>query len=284
MEAWYPDAVRNPAVISPGMWASSPHPPRGVLHTVEADLFRPHPSLYYGRAGTHPHFTVGRGVDGVRTWQHYPITGPSRALRNLPGGVETNRLRAYQIEIVGRAGTIDQLDDATYAELARTMRWLEGQTGIPPLIRTMHPYPPPGGVRLGSEPWRMGFGEWLAFTGWCGHQHVPENVHGDPGALDTRRLLPQPPPFTVEDDEMRYPIDLVAGPPGPDGLVPIWRLTGPDGGIVTLNGAPFHGSLPSIGVTRTDAISLIPRKDRDGYTITCAETLPGWTSPTYSFP
>ncbi|HEY6222818.1 MAG TPA: hypothetical protein VIW26_03470, partial [Gemmatimonadales bacterium] len=38
---------------------------------------------------------------------------------------------------------------------------------------------------------------WLAFDGWCGHQHVPNNDHGDPGAIDIARLLaiaaPTPP-------------------------------------------------------------------------------------------
>ena len=31
--------------------------------------------------------------------------------------------------------------------------------------------------------------EWNDFDGWCGHQHVPENEHWDPGKLDIGRLL-----------------------------------------------------------------------------------------------
>jgi hypothetical protein len=31
--------------------------------------------------------------------------------------------------------------------------------------------------------------EWNNFDGWCGHQHVPENEHWDPGKLDIGRLL-----------------------------------------------------------------------------------------------
>jgi hypothetical protein len=197
MDAWCPFAIRNPSPYAEvGTWAASAAPSRGVLHTTEADIFRPHPRLYYGIEGTHPHVTVGRGIlpdgrAGVASWQHHPSTRPSRALRNLPGGVETNRLRVFNIEVVARAATVAALDDATYTELARIMRWAELELGIAPVILTMFAYPPPNGIRLnGREPWRLTFTEWLAFNGWCGHQHVPENVHGDPGALDTERLEP----------------------------------------------------------------------------------------------
>lgn len=37
-------------------------------------------------------------------------------------------------------------------------------------------------VRLTDERWRR-------YSGWCGHQHVPHNAHGDPGAIDVTRLL-----------------------------------------------------------------------------------------------
>jgi hypothetical protein len=30
---------------------------------------------------------------------------------------------------------------------------------------------------------RFSFARWRSFYGWCGHQHVPENAHGDPGAF-----------------------------------------------------------------------------------------------------
>jgi hypothetical protein len=30
---------------------------------------------------------------------------------------------------------------------------------------------------------------WNAFKGVCGHSHVPENLHGDPGALDFANLI-----------------------------------------------------------------------------------------------
>jgi hypothetical protein len=37
-------------------------------------------------------------------------------------------------------------------------------------------------------PQRFSGDEWLAFSGICGHQHVPENIHWDPGLLPIGRL------------------------------------------------------------------------------------------------
>jgi hypothetical protein len=31
--------------------------------------------------------------------------------------------------------------------------------------------------------------QWRKFFGICGHSHVPENVHGDPGAIDFAKLV-----------------------------------------------------------------------------------------------
>ena len=35
---------------------------------------------------------------------------------------------------------------------------------------------------------RFSFADWDRFSGICGHQHVPENGHWDPGAINTVRL------------------------------------------------------------------------------------------------
>jgi hypothetical protein len=129
------------------------------------------------------------------------------------------------------------------------------------------------------------------------HISIVSTATHDTSAWLTRLHPPSPPapptdtnpPPPEEDTEMRFPVDVEAGPPGPGGLVPLWRLTGPDGGVQALNGATFYGSLPSIGETRTDAVGMVPRKDRDGYTITCEQIFQDpadgqWKTPTYSFP
>jgi hypothetical protein len=50
----------------------------------------------------------------------------------------------------------------------------------------------------------MTYDEWLTFEGLCGHQHVCENDHGDPGALDIARL--------IGDDDMATPAEIWAYP------------------------------------------------------------------------
>ena len=47
------------------------------------------------------------------------------------------------------------------------------------------PYP----ASYGASPARFTPEEWNHFVGICGHQHVPENVHGDPGNIDIQRVL-----------------------------------------------------------------------------------------------
>lgn len=167
---------------------------------------------------------------------------------------------------------------------------------------TPYPNAPPGGVWTPPEldtdeyhAWQQVWARWgfrlgSTFTrrdtphiewaqGPPGPQHRPVTPPLEP--------VPAPSPAQPEDDMARFPIDLEAGPPGVGGLVPLWRLTGPDGGIQALNGAPFHGSLPSIGEHRTDATGLVRREDRDGYTITCEQIFLAdgqWKTPTYNFP
>ncbi len=129
---------------------------------------------------------------------------------------------------------------------------------------------------------------WLPYTGANPHtKHMHVSIRSD--ARDTTGpWFPLPAVAPALEDEMRFPIDLPAGPPGPDGLVPIWRLTGPDGGVQALNGAPFHGSLPHLGIVRADIVGIVPRSDRDGYTLTSSPVTQDpagrWVSPTFSFP
>jgi hypothetical protein len=40
----------------------------------------------------------------------------------------------------------------------------------------------------------------LAYRGWLGHQHAPENRHWDPGAIDIDNLIGLALPDTLEDD------------------------------------------------------------------------------------
>ena len=54
----------------------------------------------------------------------------------------------------------------------------------------------------GASPARMSFAQWRRFTGICGHQHVPENAHGDPGNLPIDKILRYAGATTTEEDDM----------------------------------------------------------------------------------
>ena len=110
----------------------------------------------------------------------------ARALRNLRGGVPTNHAGAIQIEIVGRARHSARFSEGLIDALARWMRWVEEQAGVrraaPLRFRGSESY---GANGLG----RMSGDQWLEFDAWCGHQHVPENKHWDPGKINIEELL-----------------------------------------------------------------------------------------------
>jgi len=135
-------------------------------------------------------------------YQHFDIDVSSRALVNLPGGVETNTLNVCQAELVG---TCDPAAHAKWTkagkqhvfwpeapqwalrELARFLAWMHEEHEVPlsgPAL--WPPYPTSYGSKAGQ---RMTKHEWNAFKGVCGHTHVPENQHGDPGAIDFSVLL-----------------------------------------------------------------------------------------------
>lgn len=118
--------------------------------------------------------------------QLLPPSEPGKSLVNLPGGVETNRRGGvYQIEIVGRAVDVPNYTDAWYARLKERLLDVCEMTGTPYVFPlTFQPYP----QSYGNNLVRMSFDAWNVFEGVCGHQHCPENDHGDPGALDVERL------------------------------------------------------------------------------------------------
>jgi len=165
-------------------------------------------------------------IDYRQRVQLVPLDRPARTLVNLPGGVETNnRGGVIQVEIVGwasrysrdqagaTAGPImDELDDDQLRWLGAQVRDLCAQTGTPfefPL--PFLPYP----RSYGANGVRMNGAQWLSVHGVVGHQHAPENAHGDPGALDVARMaaltapVPSPAPSVPspsEEDDMSLTI------------------------------------------------------------------------------
>jgi len=185
MDPWYPAAAPNKAAKTAGRYHEG-MPFRGVLHTTESTTFSPRSDSYGGWHQSYPHFTLVERPSGVTIYQHIPIDTAARALLNVRGGVPTNHARAIQIEIVGRARQSAKLSEALIDALARWMRWVEEQAGV----RRAAPLPFLGAEAYGAKgAGRMSFEEWMKFDAWCGHQHVPENKHWDPGHININELL-----------------------------------------------------------------------------------------------
>ena len=182
----------------------------GVVHTTEGMTL---PS--YNGGAIAPTVTGVPDIPArkIRWYQHYDVDESARALANKLGGVETNTANAFQIELVGtcddskkvtwsgkRAG-VDYLHwptapDWALAEVAWLVRWLHDYHGVPlTCVKDWLAYGPdprrPGvtPASYGASPARMSMDAWRAFTGWCGHQHVPENDHGDPGSMNFARVI-----------------------------------------------------------------------------------------------
>ena len=157
-----------------------------VLHTTEGHSIASAVAEYANPVKrAWPHFTVSFAER--RKVQHYPLNIASRAVKNLDGGVETNRARAINLEIVGFAVKTPEMS-------AEELEWLAVEA-VRPLMELLDiPAVAPAFV---AHPASFGFGAaqrfdgptWLAFHGVCGHQHVAENDHGDPGALNVQALI-----------------------------------------------------------------------------------------------
>lgn len=183
----YPGAVMDPNCV--------------VLHTTEGTTW---PG--YSGGAVAPNYTAKPSFAKERlNWRaHFPDERSARALENHAGGVETNTLNVVQVELVGtcdpahrrtwgsRKAGVDYIywpdaPDWALRDLGEFLADQHARHGT----RLEAPckfaaYPGSYGTRNGV---RMTGREWLNFYGVCGHQHVPENVHGDPGALDIDAVL-----------------------------------------------------------------------------------------------
>ncbi|MFD3514936.1 peptidoglycan-binding protein [Streptomyces sp. NPDC058657] len=175
-------------------------PGRGVIHTTEGTSL---PS--YGDGASAPNITARPNFAQKKLdfFQHYPFNRSARALVNASGGVETNTEGAIQIELIG---TCDPQYKSTWNGakagqdyiywpsapewaldgLAAFMAWQYRNNGVALAgPSTWLAYP----SSYGATKARMSGSAWTRFVGWCGHAHVPENLHGDPGNLDFAKVL-----------------------------------------------------------------------------------------------
>jgi hypothetical protein len=184
MSVWHPDARR---VVYSDIGQFLDVPRRIVWHTTEG----------YGLpvyANSHPHFTLNPKTGDL--WQHSPIDRGVKTLKNLSGGVETNRAGAIQVELIGFARDTPSWPDSYYDEIADLARWIERNGNV---SRTCQ-------VEFSTSRSTMTNAQWMAYRGHCGHQHVPEQNHWDPGAFKIGKVLElNDGPFRRLNDSERGP-------------------------------------------------------------------------------
>ena len=167
-----------------------------VWHTTEGTSL---PS--YGSGASAPNFTAKPDFKAKKLvwYQHFDFDTSARALVNKAGGVDTNTMNVVQVEIVGtcdpathkRWGSTPhlytpELPDWAIRDLAAFVKWAHANHGVPlSTAVTFKAYP----GSYGANGVRMSNASWLGFKGHCGHQHVPENDHGDPGAFPIAAIL-----------------------------------------------------------------------------------------------
>ena len=199
-----------------------------VLHTTEGSWEGAYTVL--DRNSNWPHL-MAEPWPGGRKVQAVPFSRAAKSLANQPGGVETNRKGTIQIELVGFAAHTDEWTDLEVDYLAELLRPIIDGLGIRHIAPPF--YGPDAGFTLATvtAPQRMGAGEWDAWDGICGHQHVPENDHWDPGKFRIDRFLATLARTTVlpvapsrEDPDMEMIIECTGDPTGqhPDEVGRFW--------------------------------------------------------------
>ena len=170
-----------------------------ALHTTEG---RSVPT--YGGGASAPNFTKLPDFKNQRlaSYQHFRVDSSARALVNRYGGVETNTLNVVQVELVGTCDPATSkkwggknvshifwpdAPDWAYDEVAEFLAWLHEEHGVPLSGPSKWPaYPSSYGNGQGQ---RMSGAQWNNFKGVCGHMHVPENDHGDPGSIPFGHII-----------------------------------------------------------------------------------------------
>ena len=164
-----PFAVWHPITGPSGAYSGGPF--KIVHHTTEGSTAQGAFGEFL-KHGSDPHFTV----DATTIYQHVDTDQWSRSLRNAPGGVETNKDKAIQIEMVGFAGRPKAKD--TLRNVAKLCRWIEATHGVPQDWPNGFPKPSVNGNDPGGH--NRNAVTWDTKGGHYGHCHVPENAHWDP--------------------------------------------------------------------------------------------------------
>ena len=186
----YPEAAWKGDGKSGGSYVGKPF--RVVLHTTETAGV---PG--YGGGASAPHITY---VPKTRQWvQHTDFNTAARALRNVAGGVQTNRANALQVELVCYSAKniadqsssrlwVGDLTDDHYLDLRNFLSWVYANFDVSSTWPEKQAF---SSRQANASGFRMTGTEWNDFDGVCAHQHVPENTHWDTGALDWTQVMEQ---------------------------------------------------------------------------------------------
>jgi hypothetical protein len=193
-ELWMPGAERQP---ESGGGSMAGGPPRAIWHVTWDEL---------GKGGKMPSFNAIsnylKSVDYCphlmwdpwtgRIVQFYPADKSARALRNMSGGVETNRMgsRCIQVEVFFSPGAV--VDGKRYDTVAETPC-----KGLDQIVAWMRTHGIPDVWPLGWPKWSGNSrtaSTWKAKAGHYGHCHVPENSHTDPGPMPAEMFAARKPP------------------------------------------------------------------------------------------
>jgi hypothetical protein len=164
------DPISGPAgAYTSGPWKVVHHKTQGATIAGARAAFRANKS--------DPHFTVHPG--GVD--QHIDTGDAARSLRNVAGGVQTNRDCAIQIETVGFSGV--DMPDSTLNHLVELLLWLTATHGVPWEWPEGRP-PTTSAGGYGQSNGERHPVVWDGRGGHYGHSQVPENDHWDPAYTD----------------------------------------------------------------------------------------------------
>lgn len=166
-----------------------------------------------------------------RKVQFISLFHSGKALRNLPGGVQTNRDKVIQIEIVDFWTQTPNIPDSGLRFLGEGLAeiWLavggafKLELGYKPLVG-----PEDGYTARVDAPQRYSAAEWDEFNAVAGHCNVPENEHTDPGKLNMDRIFYYAKQYinniSPDKEEEDMASVLVLDPDAPDGKV--WECLG----------------------------------------------------------
>jgi hypothetical protein len=158
-----------------------------LLHTTESSGWPAYPT-FEPTLTYHPFKPRGQ-----RWRQHHPINGSASTLANA-GAHRTNRDNVCQIEIVAycdpaklsSTAHISKISVDAYDELGEFFGWIHREWEVPLKAAPFKAYPGSYGIHNGV---RMSVSQFVAYEGLCGHQHAPEQSHGDPGDIDIQAIL-----------------------------------------------------------------------------------------------